>query len=401
MVCAIIALDFLLREGWFVTTQPKASALLGEMPAPRIAYVSLQAVEQGQDSWAAVNEIVEGWTESGWIVDTWFVSYPSGAPGAMGRLREMARVQRELRKRLGRYDAVYMRGHFMAYKTARAARRCGIPVFQECNGTYEDLFVAWPMARLARPYFERVMREQYRQADYVFCGTEGQREWLRSETGHDRIEISPNGANDRVFRPDVPKREGLPERYVLFFGQFAPWQGIDVLIEAKRSAAWPAGVELVFVGDGVMRPAVEQAVHEDPAIHYLGRVPYEELPGVIAHCVASTSPQFTEERGGAGFSALKLYESMACGVPVIGSDYPGVGDVIRGYRCGLVVVPGDPEALAMAAARLAEDPAEARAMGARGRRAVEAEASWRARADQRRARMGQIIESRTVGGRAC
>ena len=57
--------------------------------------------------------------------------------------------------------------------------------------------------------------------------------------GHDRIEISPNGANDRVFRPDVPKRAGLPECYVLFFGQFAPWQGIETLVAAQESArAW-------------------------------------------------------------------------------------------------------------------------------------------------------------------
>ncbi len=73
----------------------------------------------------------------------------------------------------------------------------------------------------------------------------------------------------------------------------------------------------------------------DSGISYLGRLPYEQLPGVIAHCVASTSPQYTPDRGDAGFSALKLYESMACGVPVIGSDYPGVGDVIRCYDCGI------------------------------------------------------------------
>ncbi len=197
--------------------------------------MSLQAVEQGQDSWAAVNEIIEGWRAGGWHVDEIFVSYPDGAPGALGRVREMLRVQRDLKSRLAEYDAVYMRGHFLGRPTARAAFARGIPVFQECNGTYEDLFVAWPATRIARPLFEWLMRSQYRDADWIFCGTEEQRAWLRRETGHDRIDVSPNGANSELFRPDVPKRPGLPDRYVLFFGQFAPWQGIETLIDAKSS----------------------------------------------------------------------------------------------------------------------------------------------------------------------
>lgn len=375
-------------------SQAASTPASADLTPRRVAYLSLQAVVEGQDSWAAVGEIVSGWRSEGWVVDTWFVSYPEGAPGAIGRLREMRRVQRELIARLGDYDAVYIRGHFIAYQTARAARRRCVPVFQECNGTYEDLFVAWPTARFARPLFESLQRSQYRDADWVFCGTEHQRAWLRGETGHDRIDVSPNGANAELFRPDVPKRAGLPERYVLFFGQFAPWQGVEVLVEAKRSDAWPDGVDLVFVGDGARRPVVEGAAAAEPGIAYLGKLPYEELPSVIAHSLASTSPQYTEERGTEGFSALKLYESMACGVPVIGSDYPGVGDVIRRYESGFAVPPGDARALAEAVAALVADPEAAREMGRRGRRAIETDASWAARAEQRRERMEPVIAAK-------
>lgn len=378
--------------------QPSASGAV----ARRIAYLSLQAVEQGQDSWAAVNEIVSGWEDEGWSVDRWFVRYPKGiAPGAFARLTAMFKVQRELARRLSDYDALYVRGHFMAFSASNRARRMGLPVLQECNGTYEDLFVSWPAARVARPLFEHLMRTQYRAADLIFCGTEQQRRWLRDETGHDRIEISPNGANADLFTPDAPRRPGLPERYVLFFGQFAPWQGIETLVAARADNAWPEGVSLVFVGDGARRPAVEEAVAASSGeIVYLGRLPYEELPGVVAHCVASTSPQFTAERAQAGFSALKLYESMSCAVPVIGSDYPGVGDVIRHYRCGLVVEPGDPTALAEAVATLVGDPVGAAEMGRRGRDAVERECSWRARAHQRRVLIEALVGAGRGAGRA-
>lgn len=358
----------------------------------RVAYLSLQAVAQGQDSWAAVNEIITSWEQAGWTVDRWFPEYPDGAdPGTIGRLREMGRLQRALGHELHRYDALYVRGHPMACSASRRAVRAGVPVFQECNGTYEDLFIAWPATRLGRPLFEHMQRTQYREARLVFCGTEPQHRWLNAETGHDRVILSPNGANVELFTPAAPKREGLPERYALFFGQFAPWQGVEVLVAAKRSAQWPAGVDLVFVGAGVRGPVVRGAANHDPGIHFLGRLPYEELAGVIAHSLASTSPQFTEERGPQGFSALKVYESMACGVPVIGSDYPGVADVIERYDAGIVVTPGDAEELARAVAILAADESEARRMGANGRAAVEREATWAARAQQRRIVMETVM----------
>lgn len=364
----------------------------------RVAYLSMQAIAEGQDSWAAVNEIVSAWRTAGWDVDLYFPTYRGDHPGGITRVYEMLRVQRTLTDRIHEYDVLYVRGHMMAYLAAAAARRSGVPTVQECNGTYEDLFVAWPTTRIARPLFEHMQRVQYRWADLIFCGTDEQRRWLQGEAAHDRIIVSPNGANSSIFHPAARVRDGLPERYVLFFGQFAPWQGIEVLLRAREQAAWPRDVKLVFVGDGHDRPLVERAVAgSDGGVLYLGRLPYDELAGVIAPALASTSPQYTEDRGEAGFSALKLYETMACGVPVIGSDYPGVGDVIRRYGAGIVVTPGDAVELAEAVARLADNPDEAAEMGRRGREAIEREASWAARADQRREAIERLGTGRRSG----
>lgn len=363
----------------------------------KVAYLSLQAVEQGQDSWAAVEEIVEEWEQAGWQVDRWFVHYdrPDHRPGVPERIRHMLSLQRRLVRELERYDVLYVRGHPMAWPIVDAAHKRGIPVIHECHGTYEDLFVAWPAAKIARPLFEWMQRDQYRRADLIFCGTEPQRRWLESEAQRNDIVLSPNGANSEVFHPDAPRRADLPERYAVFFGQFAPWQGIESLIEARGREEWPDDVTLVFVGDGVLRDVVGDAASSAPGrIVSLGRLPYQEVPGVVAHAVASFCPQFTPERGETGFSALKLYESMSCGVPVIGSDYPGVSDVIRAYDCGIVVEPGNAEALARAVGYLLDNPVQAALMGARGRDAIERDGSWRARARQRREAVGSMLEKR-------
>ena len=63
----------------------------------RIAYLSLQAVVEGQDTWAAVGEVIRGMRDAGCIVDEWFVKYPpSTIPGPMARLAQMWDVQRRL-----------------------------------------------------------------------------------------------------------------------------------------------------------------------------------------------------------------------------------------------------------------------------------------------------------------
>lgn len=72
----------------------------------------------------------------------------------------------------------------------------------------------------------------------------------------------------------------------------------------------------------------------------------------------------------------KMFEYMSAGLPVIASHFPLWQEIIEGNACGLCVDPEDPNAIADAIDRLVDNPAEARKMGANGKRAVETRYNW-------------------------
>lgn len=72
----------------------------------------------------------------------------------------------------------------------------------------------------------------------------------------------------------------------------------------------------------------------------------------------------------------KMFEYMSFGLPVIVSDFPLYRDVVDRVGCGLCVDPDSPEQLSEAIEWMLTHPSEARAMGQRGRRAVDEQYNW-------------------------
>ena len=73
---------------------------------------------------------------------------------------------------------------------------------------------------------------------------------------------------------------------------------------------------------------------------------------------------------------VAVLEASACGRPVIASRVGGVPEVLRHGETGLLVPPGDTDALAKAIISLASDREKCRAMGEAGRELVRADYPW-------------------------
>ncbi|MGP0103570.1 MAG: glycosyltransferase family 4 protein [Solirubrobacteraceae bacterium] len=143
--------------------------------------------------------------------------------------------------------------------------------------------------------------------------------------------------------------------YALVVARLAPEKGVDVAIDACRTAGMP----LVVAGDGPERAALMRRAG-DAEVRFAGHVDDLELAELRAGAAIALAPSRSGETFG-----LAVAEAMAAGLPVAASR---VGALTELVDPDALVAPGDAGALAGAIARLAGD----RAAGERGRERVRA-----------------------------
>jgi glycosyltransferase involved in cell wall biosynthesis len=180
------------------------------------------------------------------------------------------------------------------------------------------------------------------------------------------VEVVPNGVPVRAARPplgDAP--------VVAFAGRLAREKGADVLLRAFRRVAdaLPAA-RLVVAGDGAQRPALERlaaALGLGDRVALLGHLPPDALERALEGAWVQAVPSRWDEPFG-----LVAAEAMMRGTAVVASGSGGLAEVVEDGRSGLLVPPGDEEALAGALLRVLRDRGEAERLGAAGRaRALE------------------------------
>jgi glycosyltransferase involved in cell wall biosynthesis len=360
-----------------------------------IHYLCLQATREGQASHAHVHEIIQGLRRRGWDVILFEPSYAADQRpvGIARKLWEFVGLQMKVWSTPFRPDLIYVRDHVGLLPSFIWARGRRIPVVAEINGSFSDYTIAYPWMRAIRPFIVGAGRVCLRLSNAVIAVTPYLCDWVQSEIGRKPTFLVPNGANTNLFRPDAERQQNLPEFYVTFVGAFARWQGIDIMLQAVTEPEWPADVKLVIIGSGREQPKVEKAAAENRRIVYLGQRPYREVPGIVAGAMAGISAK-TNPGGWAnsyGFYPLKVFETLACGVPAIVTDFPGQRELIKDNNCGLVVPQNDASSLARSVTYLRQHPVERAEMGRRGRQIVETRFSWQHSADTTETVINQVL----------
>ncbi|HET6313244.1 MAG TPA: glycosyltransferase family 4 protein [Chloroflexia bacterium] len=198
--------------------------------------------------------------------------------------------------------------------------------------------------------------------------------------GVDLTRFTPEGPND----PQVLAQYGLaPSSHdsptILYAGRLVRWKGVEYLIKALTEVV-PENTVLWVAGEGEYRPVLEQMAREvgvDDRVRFLGRLGQDDLAALYRNCAMLVATSFVNETFG-----MALCEAMACGTPVVASDFGGFREVVVEGETGFRVSPQDPRDLAAKITALLASPQLRDRMGRAGRRRVLEMFSWKAVGDR-------------------
>ncbi len=223
-----------------------------------------------------------------------------------------------------------------------------------------------------RPQLFKRTREAYTKADAAIAiSPHVQRLIGDIRPAHLPLVRIPNGVDSAALNQPADRPEHLPFRdapYLLALGNFTEYKGFDDAVDAFALAVNQLGdLHLVIVGDGKMRPIIEDKVrHHGLAsrVHLLGQRIGSDKRWLMQNCRFGLMPSIEE-----GHPIVGL-EFMTVGKPIVCSHNPAFDEMFvegeNARRCPAK----DPAALARAIVKLHGDDVEA--MGERGRHKLKA-----------------------------
>ena len=186
--------------------------------------------------------------------------------------------------------------------------------------------------------------------------------------------FSEGAAALRGTAAELRRARNLPRPFLLVVARFIPKKNLATLLEGFNlftRTAKGSELDLVLLGDGPLRPDLEQQVARlglASRVHFPGFAQYDELPAWYAMASALVLPSTVEQWG------LVVNEAMAAGLPVLVSHHCGCAEVlVEDGRNGWRFDPAEPAGIARCLSRFAALPDGGAAFGARSRELI---AAW-------------------------
>jgi glycosyltransferase involved in cell wall biosynthesis len=244
--------------------------------------------------------------------------------------------------------------------------------------------------------FDWILRYNFRQADRVTATSR----MLAKATAafcpvNTEVYVIPFGVDTEVFSP--PSNVRLDRAPAIgIVKTLRPRYGIRELILAfhQIADAFPKA-RLVIVGGGEQYAGLQAMVVNlgmETRITLTGAVSHERIPDYLRSFDLFAVPSLTD-RESFGVAAV---EASATGLPIIASRVGGLPEVVLDGKTGLLVPPGDVDALAAAMSRLLADPALRTQMGQAGRQFMLENYRWEDNAELMEQLYNEVLKIRRI-----
>jgi glycosyltransferase involved in cell wall biosynthesis len=171
----------------------------------------------------------------------------------------------------------------------------------------------------------------------------------------ERILVAHDGYDEKAFAERIDKQAArkklsLPpdKKIAMYIGGLEEWKGAETLCRAASFLA-ETGILVAIIGG--TDAEIQRFRQKYPAVLFLGRRPYQELPFIQQAADALVVPNSGRERISREFtSPLKLFAHMASGIPLVVSDVPAIREVLSDNEAEFFT-PDDAQSLAHALRR--------------------------------------------------
>ncbi|MBI2360169.1 MAG: glycosyltransferase family 4 protein [Deltaproteobacteria bacterium] len=266
-----------------------------------------------------------------------------------------------------------------ALVAARRARAKFVMLYQDVFPEVARLLEDFRSETVNR-FLERINRLLIRSADQVIALGETMRERLVHGKGADprKVRVIHNWADCSAIVP-APKRNsfslehGLVDKFVVMHsGNMGLSQGLEKVLEAAVHLREFADIEVMFIGDGVMRPLLEQRVRST-GLNNVRFLPYQPKERLAESFASADVFIVSLKRGLAGYMLpSKLYGILAAGRPYVAAVEKAceVATITTQYDCGLLAEPENPDDITGKILTLYRDPALCRRLAVNARKAA-------------------------------
>jgi glycosyltransferase involved in cell wall biosynthesis len=238
----------------------------------------------------------------------------------------------------------------------------------------------------------------------VTCTGDGLQELRRAAgtTAGEKVQLVYHGLDLARF-PEPPARESrgadAPVR-IMTIGRAVQKKGFDDLISAL--ARLPATLiwQLTMIGSGPLLPELKRRAEQAGLAErftFTGALPQDKVIEHLRSADLFVLPSKPGEDGDRDGLPNVLMEAATQGLPLLSTRFAAVPEFIRDGEEGLLVPPGDPEALAVALERLIGDAALRARLGARARQRVMQDFSFQGGIDRLGRLLADAVDAATEG----
>jgi glycosyltransferase involved in cell wall biosynthesis len=293
-------------------------------------------------------------------------------PSPFRRLYWSPQMRNALITSMRPYDIAHLHSVFLypTFAAARVALFSRVPYVISPRGMLVPELIAAKSRWMKTAWLRLIERRSFTHAAAIHFTADREREdALRTKMPIPASFVVPNGIVLSGAPAASPAQRD--DHTILFLGRISWKKGIDRLIAAlphiKRGRLLIAGNDEENLTPRLTELAERLGVAD--RVEFRGRVDGEAKEALLARATIFALTSMSENFGNV------VLEAMAARTPVVLTAEVGLAEEVRRTHAGLVV-PAQPREIANAINNLLDDPEERRAMGERGRHAVETRFTW-------------------------